>query len=184
MSIPSKNIKHVLIGGAKGVGKTTLISSPSIKNRFKTIVFSNLLKSSAKEIFGKSFIKLNIDKRDILRERVAEKLVLKQKTGIFIWEVHFCCYEFGRKRSVIPKNLLEKASGIIFITLDELELERRRMLDKTKKRSYLLKTIRRDSKIELEYAKKASKKNNIPLFIYKNDSSADKIDDVIAKIIK
>lgn len=184
MPTSSKNIKHVLIGGAKGVGKSTLISSPLLKDNYNAIIFSNLLKSYAKEIFGKSFIKLDMGKRDILRKQVVEKLGLKQKMGIYIWEVHFCCYEFGRKRSVIPENLLEKASGIIFITLDEIELKRRRMMDKNKKRSYLLKTIKRDSRIELEYAEKASKKFNIPLFLYKNDSLANEIGEVLAKIIK
>lgn len=184
MTTSSKNIRHVLIGGAKGVGKTTLVSSPSIQNKFKTIIFSNLLKFSAREIFGKNFIKLNMKERDILRKLVAENIIKDKTLGIFIWEVHFCCYEFGRKRSVIPENLLKVSSSIIFLTLGQKTLEQRRLNDKTKRRSYSPKTILRDSGIELEYAKKASKKFNIPLFLYKNDASADGIDEILAKIIK
>lgn len=180
----SKNIKHILIGGAKGVGKTTLISSSSIKNKFETIIYSNLLKSSAKEIFGKNFIKLNMEERDILRKLVAENIIKDKKLGIFIWEVHFCCYEFRRKRLVIPENLLKVASSIIFLTLDQTALEQRRLNDKTKKRSYSPKIILRDSRVELEYAKKASREFNIPLFLYKNDNSANEISKVLAKIIK
>ncbi len=182
--LTSKNIKHILIGGAKGVGKTTLITSPSIKNKFKTIIYSNQLKLYAKEVFGKNFIKLNLEERDVLRKLVVENIIKDKNHGIFIWEVHFCCYEFNRKRVVIPNNLLEIASAIIFLTLNQTALEQRRLNDKAKKRSCSPKIILRDSKVELEYAKKTSREFNIPLFIYQNDNLDNKINEIITKLIK
>lgn len=178
----SEKTSVILVGGAKGSGKTTLLKP--FRNKFKVVFYSELLKSSAKQYFGKNFLRLNLKERDILRKIVVQRLIDNHKVNIYLWEVHFCCYEFGRKRSVIPENLLEKASGIIFIVLDETELKRRRTMDKNKKRSHLLKTIKRDLRIELEYAKKASRKFNIPLFLYKNNSLAGEIYEVLAKIIK
>lgn len=180
----SKKIKHILIGGAKGVGKTTLISSPLIKVPLRPIIYSNLLKSYAKEIFKKNFIRLTLKERDILRKLVVKNIIKDKKHGIYIWEVHFCCYEFKRKRLVVPKNLLKITSGIIFLTLDPLILEKRRLNDKTKKRSYSPKIITRDSKTELEYARKVSAEFNIPLFLHENSGSQDKINEIINKIIK
>ncbi len=71
MPVTVNNTTHILIGGAKGVGKTTLLKSISLQNKFEIIVFSDLLKSHPKEIFKKNFLRLTVSERDSLREIVA-----------------------------------------------------------------------------------------------------------------
>lgn len=170
MSIVLNNSKHILIGGAKGVGKTTLLKSASLHNDFEVIIFSDLLKSYSKKIFKKNFLRLTLKERDSLRKIVASKILENIKPGVYLWEVHFCCYEFNRKRIVVPKNLFMASSQMILVTLDDNQIKERRMEDlKNKKRSIRNKIVKRDSEIELEAAKRISKKYKNPLVYYQNN---------------
>ncbi len=124
----------VALGGAKGVGKTTIVSFLKQKRPFVRVFnYGLVLKELAESYYSQSFEQLPISIRNQLREKGA-KHILKNLGSVNLIDLHFGEFEAGGYPSVLPNELLLQITHLVLVTGQLEKIRERRMKDLERRR--------------------------------------------------
>lgn len=158
----------VAIGGAKGVGKTSLVSI--LKRKYPEVRIFNcgkILKELAHSYFKNNFEKLSIKNRNKLR-KICGKIIIKNFSEVNLIDLHFGEPENRKYISAIPKILRTKLTHLILLSASNSKIFERRMKS-GKPRKLDIGNISMNSNGEYEIAKKISAETEAELFKLDND---------------
>lgn len=162
----------VALGGAKGVGKTSLALMLKKKHpEIRVFNCGKILRDLSCRRFNKEFKRLNINDRNILREECGEEII-KNFSCVNIIDLHFGEPENGKYQSVIPRSLLDKITHFVMLSADAHKILERRRRDK-KNRKLDIKNIINNSMGEKKIVEMLSKKTGIE-FISVDNSIGNK----------
>lgn len=160
------------VGGAKGVGKTRLLSEfkgEKIQNKeIYVIHVSNLLRDAAKGKFYNWADLPDIEKRDI--RLTAIDAIRKSRYGIVILDSHYVEFDKGNFRAIMPDEFKREINAHILVEADPNKILDRRINDKTVHRVLNVESIRQEIVSENRAASEIARETNTPLYIVNNDS--------------
>jgi len=162
------------VGGAKGVGKTRLLSEfrgEHIKGRETYVTHvSDLLRTIAKEKFNGWVNLSDIEKSRIRLEAI--DAIKDMKYEIIILDSHYVEFDKGEFRAIIPEEFKKEIKGHILIEADYSTILSRRINDKIIQRELNPDLINIEIVSERNAAKSIAKETNTPIFIINNNSIA------------
>jgi adenylate kinase len=176
------------MGGASGIGKTTIMSLLDV-----TVLDISTLSSSQKinefcvNNFGKSIMQAT-DKEIIIASREVLKLAIRGEKPVTVVDSHYVKVNTngGISRLTTPENMIMFTSHVI-IDAPASEILIRRMKDKNRNRSLSINSIDLEIKEELLEAKRISKLTSTNLNVIQNIDivkAVDELTDILRKITR
>ena len=120
----------VVVGGAKGVGKTKIIeSSQPYLSTYCIFSLGKYLQELSLTLHGKYFPLLDSAKKLQIRNQMEEVILRLCKRSNLILDMHFGEFEEEGYPCVVPKKLLRHITRLVLITAASEEILKRRILD-------------------------------------------------------
>lgn len=146
------------IGGAKGVGKSTVVSKLKETDPTLTVMaVSERLMSVARNILGKEWKDANDEQRALARRTLCGEI--RSLPGTVILDSHYIDMVDGSPKIVFPRELLRDVGVFVIMTCSPAEILRRRTTDNNRNRSQSLEEIAEEMEAERIVADELSRQN-------------------------
>lgn len=164
---------YTFFSGVHGVGKTTLMSRLKKNKEIKCFSASDLIRNSGKSIIKNQKFTSDIDENQLLLKQ--ELLKIADKDQRIFLDGHFCLL-----------NKEGNIENVSFLTFEGTQLEKIVFLEENPVvicqrlfardgKKYDFEVIREFQKAEKLQAFKFSKENDIPIFVYNNESNFEEL---------
>lgn len=176
-------MKLIHVGGARGVGKTTVLSRLSSAD-IKVVSLSSLLQYLAKRDFKKEWRDTYNDERIMLRKNAVLE-ISKINDKLVILDSHYVDVAKGYPVTIFPQELIEMVFCHIIIEAPPASILSRRIADKKVSRVLALKTIEMEVQSERVVAIEIAKTNSAIFHLIENfnvDRASKEIDWIIESI--
>lgn len=169
------------VGGAKGVGKTTIfeqgINLPEYA--IKTIPMSFLLNEFGKLEFGLDWMYLDSTQKTYIR-KVALKYILSLKDDAVLLDSHYIDINDSGVEPIMSKELQNLIDVHIIIESSPEEILRRRLNDISRKRSYDMGMIEKEIASERNAATEIANNFKKPIYVIKNENINNTVLEIIS----
>jgi adenylate kinase len=168
-----KTIIHV--GGAKGVGKTTILKKLSRYFKKRTgedislITVSEFLSNLAVSQFNKKWSDLTETERKTLRE-VAIQHFTSNESSVIILDSHYIDLKDGKPIDIMPDEFKRLIDIHVILEAKPEEILERRIKDGSKQRELDVSIIREEAEAEREAALRIAKELGKPILFMKNEN--------------
>ncbi len=176
-------MKFIHVGGARGVGKTTVLSQLNSTN-VKIISTSRFLYSLTRTYLQKEWEDTNNEERVVLRKNAVDEMS-KLKDEIVILDSHYVDIDNGFPVIIFPQELSKLVECHIVIESSPVSILSRRVADNINIRDLVLRTIEAEVQAEKHIAMEIAKENNAIFQLIQNEyvyDTSKKIDSIIESI--
>lgn len=167
-------MKLVHIGGAKGVGKTTVLkyleADATITNPIRIIECSLQLKILGKTAFGNDWENLNDEQRAEMR-RSLHTFICNLPYDAVLLDSHYAEVRDNKIRAWLPEEYKRSVGLHIVIEASLEDILARRLNDPVKKRRIDLNSIAEEVRAEIKTAMAIAKETNKKLYVITNHNS-------------
>jgi len=162
----------VHVGGARGVGKTTLLEKFIASQGYLTYLVSlgKILDKLALTEFDLSWTFLNDKQKDAMREKAIQYILSLNEYDLIILDSHYADMKESSRKSLMPLYFQQRIDIYIVIDLTGTEIFQRRILDSTKERAGDIIAITEEANAEKKIATIIASENRKPLHVIYNDN--------------
>lgn len=154
------------VGGAKGVGKTTVLKHLQELSQHQVVYVSSKLNSFSLAKHSRRLRELDVPKRDDVRkeygEILAERLAKNSSNRVYV-DLHYTDIREDPDKVLHPALFLSIINCFVIMTADLEVIQARRLADETRTRELNLEKIKAEQDSELNCATKLAASYSKPL---------------------